>query len=721
MEDQVYYNRLNCQINLSLLVIAFIIGLFYWILSFGFEDNSVLLITESILISCVLLLLPELIKIIYNKTKKTFEDRWYNSVSCITVAVVIILTILGFFQSAWEIKLGNYIIYIGAFLIVLFIIKYSISYFRLIDLFYICLFTLFALFIGSTLWKSGISGPFFVEQLSTVDLNEIDTLYHAAIMGIIKTYSVPSTGLDGTPYHPYHWGSHWIFAQFSSLLNVYALKFRALCHPIIFIPLYLKSFILFINSIRKYRNINFPFDAIFYIIIVSAFIHYTSTFYGNPIGNPSYVLSLTFTLFFLSIILEFLGIYGDKKFNSKFSDNLFLFLIIPLFICLITSIKVSAGYPLVVLYGFLFIRMKCYKDIRIGISFLLSLIFLLIILHYTIAPSITRGVNIISSIASIFKFGRISFIFQYLWLLIFIISFLYVKKIKSLEDLKNILQSKKYILEIEILPLILIFGLIPGIILDWAGGGADFYFYNVQYWLGLCLFLAYLPIFIANFQLNDIFKKRELKSYFIIFIIIGFTLEISANYFSQVTDNIRHNLTIRQRIINNEQKLVGIRPFLSEIFKDKSIYEAIRTLTKSAKSSQIALNDNNNYQFIKILKELDKLELSEKRRTCIYIPKTNRVFWDLQSHRQDGTPFIVPALTGIAMIEGLPDYLPFPANTHRGYNTYNKDFLIDNKAKLSNLSNLELKSKARQHGFSKIIKIGFENNRFVTDKIDISI
>jgi hypothetical protein len=708
------YSKLISLNNILLLVVGCTIGLFSMVLSIGFDTNSISLITNSILISSVLLLLPEIIKIIFNKIQKTQQDYWFTSVPFNTISVLLMVVLAGLLQSSYEIKLGNYIIYMGIILTIGFIINYIISCFRLIDLCYMSLFIVFSIFIGSVIWETGLNGPFLIELMSVIDLKEIDTLYHAAIMGMIKTHGVPSTGLDGIPYLPYHWGSHWIYAQFSSLINVDTLRFSTICFPIIFIPLYLKSYLIFIQCIRKYRKINSSFNYTTYTILVFVFIHFIATFVGNPIGSPSYVLSLTFTFLFLSIIIEFLMVYSSNK--SVFSDNLMLLFIIPLFISLITLIK-PQGIILMGVFCYLFLRLKWYRDIRLGFSFLLSSVLLLMILFYTTPPSHIQNFNIINTIHAIVKYAKISFIFQYLWLAIFIYTFLLIKKVKTIQDIKNIVKSKRYILEIEILPAIFIIGLIPGIISNLLIGGLDFYFYNFQYWVSLCFVLAYLPIFINSFKLNDIFLKRDLKMYFIIFVVAGITLDISASFFSQFSNNIRNNIIFRQDIIGEENKIIGIKPFIKENFKEHSIIKFVDRINKFTESSQVALNDNKKYQLIKIIQKFNNIDRSEKKKTCIYIPKANRIFWDMQSS-QSGTPFLIPALTGIAMIEGLPEYLPpYPANSHRGYHLYDSKYNNHLRDSYVHLTVDDLKSKAEQHGYSRIIRIDYNNSKFIVENI----
>jgi hypothetical protein len=205
--------------------------------------------------------------------------------------------------------------------------------------------------------------------------------------------------------------------------------------------------------------------------------------------------------------------------------------------------------------------------------------------------------------------------------------------------------------------------------------------------------------------------------YFIIFLVAGITLDISANIFSQFSNNIRNNIIFRQAIIDEENKSIGIKTFIKENFKEYSIIKFFDRINKFTESSQVALNDNKKYQLMKIIQKFNNLERSEKKKTCIYIPKTNRIFWDMQSS-QSGTPFLIPALTGISMIEGLPEYLPpYPANSHRGYHLYDSKYNNQLRDSYVDLTVDDLKSKAEQHGYSRIIRIDYNNSKFIVEKI----
>jgi hypothetical protein len=40
----------------------------------------------------------------------------------------------------------------------------------------------------------------------------------------------------------------------------------------------------------------------------------------------------------------------------------------------------------------------------------------------------------------------------------------------------------------------------------------------------------------------------------------------------------------------------------------------------------------------------------------LYVPKTNRTYWDMRQVGPGATPFMAPALAGLPMVDGLPEF-----------------------------------------------------------------
>ena len=118
-------------------------------------------------------------------------------------------------------------------------------------------------------------------------------------------------------------------------------------------------------------------------------------------------------------------------------------------------------------------------------------------------------------------------------------------------------------------------------------------------------------------------------------------------------------------------------------------------------------NFAKEFQLLSLLKELEKQPNDFKRETALYVPKTLSTYWDI-SCDSHFPPFVAPAVTNMAMIEGLPVrknscYRHFK---EYGYYTYN---LKGIKAESKELDQEMICKKARQNGFKRIIEIN-ENN-----------
>jgi len=122
------------------------------------------------------------------------------------------------------------------------------------------------------------------------------------------------------------------------------------------------------------------------------------------------------------------------------------------------------------------------------------------------------------------------------------------------------------------------------------------------------------------------------------------------------------------------------------------------------------INYSQEYELINLLYELSILPNSLKRESALYIPKTMDIYWNLSCDTHM-PPFVAPAITNMAMIEGLP--LRDPKNscyTHfinYGYITY---LIRGIKAKWIEMDHEKICQKAKLAGFKRIIEINENKN-----------
>jgi hypothetical protein len=89
-------------------------------------------------------------------------------------------------------------------------------------------------------------------------------------------------------------------------------------------------------------------------------------------------------------------------------------------------------------------------------------------------------------------------------------------------------------------------------------------------------------------------------------------------------------------------------------------------------ATDVQLRLDSDKRILAVLASRDRLPLAEKRRTLLFIPKSNRQFWDLLHgpYWPKEGPLVGPALSGLAMIDGL--YVPAKDDPWigHGYNRY---------------------------------------------------
>ena len=224
---------------------------------------------------------------------------------------------------------------------------------------------------------------------------------------------------------------------------------------------------------------------------------------------------------------------------------------------------------------------------------------------------------------------------------------------------------------------------------------------------------------------------KKLTFYFILLLIILFSVR---NYFSTTSQFFFSNLSIRDGFnyennsffdANNDGKLDFVKKGSHEGGQEyfERIYEYIDYLKDFDfnKIYSLFLNlkdvDINHSQFrkeydlIMLLKKYSKINKINKQKLWIHIPKSNSVFWNISCDKVM-IPLIVPAISNIAMIEGIPIVKDscYGDRYGVGFQEYKNRNLIGN-SKI--LSTNELCKKAKRLSFKRVIEIRKDQNNFV--------
>src|SRR3989304_8751273 len=687
-------------INLISLLISSTFVCIFFISRIRLENKNTPLTFKVLIISYFIILFPIFLSgVLSFFQKKNIADfiKYEPFFSLAGLSLVIIFSLVSPFINLIILIVVLSFIYLLYFLIVFIRNKFFVSK----DFFIIAIVIFLSLFILFTLWSSKFLlyyfSPIFYEKLFTGKVF-IDPVFNGAVANMIKNYGIPSTGLNGTTYLPYHYLSHWIFAQFSKLLDVNVLQFYEIGYPVIFLSLFFKFFFLGIKN-AGYKVKNFIDNRLFWVLFLLVFTGLFPKFVLERffvshfiIISESYNLSITLSLLTFLMI----AFFRDKNSNGKiflYSKSAFFIILLPLLIFLIGLSKSSTLVIFVAVLFYLFIRYACYKKLVYN----LGGIFVIISTFLSLRATTQAGFE--NSEFQLFHFFNV--VIQkrnegLLWpvtLILFIIiyffwsiSFIFLETINLKKSysgsLINNFKEKKTI-KIEVVILICLIGILPGIFLIIGGGSAN-YFSELQKWVSIILLLSLF----ASQDFIHIDIKRIIKKPIRIFIIVVIIILIFSIIFNFVTE---------------------FRSFYDDYSQNKKEYNLI--IDNDIEDDMISYRT----KLVKVILELDRLSISEKQNSILYIPVDNTEFWDLKILPKSlSVPLLVPAVSGIAMIYGLPDEgLIYTKNF--GYSVYRT---TSKRVMDKNVD--ELFYEIKQKGYRNLILLDYKNGEFSIDFINES-
>jgi hypothetical protein len=162
---------------------------------------------------------------------------------------------------------------------------------------------------------------------------------------------------------------------------------------------------------------------------------------------------------------------------------------------------------------------------------------------------------------------------------------------------------------------------------------------------------------------------------------------------------------MKTKFIRNLMTVLVVTPFLYSFLNNYLLpFQAFLSFNTATDNIFSKLETAKNYKIVKALQNLANLPLSEKKKTLLFIPQSNRLYWDLQKQCYD-SPLFAPAITGIAMIDGLP-----------GVDCYVGNYIYESyqlrKEPQSSLDKTKetLCQKALAKGFSQVIVIDVDPN-----------
>ncbi|WP_338765422.1 hypothetical protein WAF17_01620 [Bernardetia sp. ABR2-2B] len=519
--------------------------------------------------------------------------------------------------------------------------------------------------------------PLFFEALQLGKIH-IDTLFHSSIANMIQTYNTTSAGIDGLVPLKYHVGSHFYLAHFSKIFQEGSLLSYNFGFIIVFIPLFIYIYLSTVRSISEKFKTEQKFKFIFWIAFVIITFSLLSdlskfgkdTFLFN-VFSESYAFA--FALFCLFIILfteEDTDFISDKKQSILFIVASSTVLIISL------SLKISVGFLFWVAVSYICFRLFLFNKnsyLRIKTALFIGVLFIIFYVGYKINHSNTS--------ASVMNIGLFSFIKEninylsqriYFYLIHFFWGITYcILRIRDskIYTLKKLLKHNSFaIIDVELLIILMVASSLPGVLIVIPDGSA-IYFTLVARQLGMILFLAYIVLHqkqIYSFFKTYVFTKNDISFGLI------FSAFMAITIFGGIAWKFQADL---RAAYSNHKNLVNDY--------------------KQLKNSQIDSTSTDRSWAVYITQQLDSLghlPIEQKRKLAIHISQSDTLFWKQMNTKRaaKSISFVVPAISGIMQIDGMPLY---------GEEIYNYGFndFVGRKNRSDTLSYSQMCIKAQKY------------------------
>lgn len=681
-------------------------------LSFGSPDAQVGILARGFFLSCLILHSPWLVQ------RLPMAKRLSDS-----VVILVVLTLVTLASLALPPRLpgmANALAIAGAAISIPRILIWLFRG-RILSTARIVAFAgLLGCYMAAIVWGAGYSNALVVSAAARGEIHR-DQFYHASMASMLQTYGVNSTGIDGTPYTPYHFGSHWMFAQWSKLLDVPVFFFYNLAFPVLFLPIFVHSVLCFgLEAARMSRDevgISDPRSSIwfwvFLLTVLIGFLPYQASkqlwIIDSSWTSESMCIAVAFSLYLLAAVLPILGSFLSSESRSLSAGGVLLLILTVPALWLLGATKISIMLILLATAGYAFLRLRLYRDWRFVVLTALAFAGGYMVYRSVINPYYaTEG----SKVYKLLGFVRVQisegwgpyyYLLFFVWYWIFLWVRLTRAGVQTFSDLVTKIR-KQELLDLELLTVLTGAAVFPSLVMEF---GDTYFFADYYRWPVVGLLLAYLlrrsptPTE-AGDDNRSLLRKLSFASLVpLVVVLTSLGALLTLKTFMRVYELEQQNMAIRGIGQGDERRQV------KAALRQGKIGEAWHLLEASQRSVEAHPDLRSKIGTINLLCDLNKMPLAEKRKTALFIPKRNRAYWDLldPSYRYwptMTTPLIAPALSGMAMIWGYPDgEREFGAY---GYDSFQLPSSWQHEPDLDRCRQ-EICKRATQLGFSQVLAI----------------
>lgn len=656
-------------------VMSICLGAVYWAMRIGF-DNPLQPEAKAVALALFMVTFPAIATgILWRNVDSDRAIEWWRSYPFLWLLGIGLTAALGRLVPAIGVNAFPVLGAVGAVAFVVILIRWlpRSSFWRTA-----------AMLVGSagfSVWAAGVvwgriyKNPLFYENFILDGKVHHDSLNSAAFVNMLRTYHVATIGADGLVPVPYHWGTFWLFAQLSNLIDAHVLDFYQLGYTVTMIPFFFGGTLAFAVAMRNRRTPSggggdLRDDFRFWFIFLAACIGIIpisgldamGVWTSNFLISESYNVAVPCFLLMLATVVAYYDARSPRDGAAagkgrSISDALFVVVGIPLGIAALGYLKISFMALAFGLAVYALFRLGLYRRTLYAAAGVVATVVFAWTYTQVSLPAHREG-----------GFAPLDFLWGYVrpaWWPFFLIvhlfwSWLYIlirlrsEGIGTIADVRQA-ASERRIFDVEAVALVAIMGMLPGLILHIDGGSA-FYFSDVQRWLAVGLMLSRVPeLFCTVFGDSAPATKRPLKlasridavsvrSVVLAFLLLPVIGSMLSNSVVWPIAMLRANAETRHALYP-PAVAAAIPPGI----------HGLPRLTDHASLDE-GLRVAPNFVVADALRRLSAMPDSERRRTALFIPQDQAAYWKSLTRQGACTfqPFLAPALASLAMIDGMP-------------------------------------------------------------------
>jgi hypothetical protein len=542
------------------------------------------------------------------------------STSVIALAAMVFLGLLGFLPAGLARGAGSVVACLGAAAFVLQLVAWRPRRLaqlggRLVAL---AAAGLLGLWATAAAWGQGYVHPLLPERV-LLGRGHIDSLYHPALANMFHTYGHPSTGLDGVPLVPYHVGSHLWFAQLGELVGLPLFTFYNQAVGLLVVPLFFFAILTLAVSARaRYGEGSgwHPFTVRFWVAFGLGLVGFLpramaqATSIGwSPLASESYTMAVAIALLAGAAVVD----RWPREPGGQPPAWAAFLLLVPVVVC--GLVKVSVGYLVLGAGGYVALRTGQWRRPAIVAALVTGAALYYFVIMRAAGTSGHLEVMPFHFLRSYVarEWWPYYALLAYAWVWVYVARRVQAVGVTSVGELGRALLDGR-LLDVEVVLAIAAAGALPGLVLAIPGGSA-FYFSNVQVWLALALVLS------VPGRGQGLLGARPAA--------LGGLAIVALAVWAGAGDAWRF-----------------VRDFRAET--RRAATEIVATVGRTPAERAAGLAG--------VLDRLARLPRQTRRESAVFVPQTNGAYWGLRPEGNPlSTPLLVPALTGMAMIDGLSD------------------------------------------------------------------